>query len=229
MSKIIQCPNCGQKNKINESSNTSKAICAKCWTKLIAPKKTVQAPPLPKEPYVPSQNTEKSEDSDFNYSWIWLLLVGGFIWWVMAQNSSSSKSEKVTQSYPEITMPYNGSTQIYTNSERIAPLTIETSLGSNYLVKLVSKYSGETVMTIFVVGGNTVSTDVPLGSYEIKYATGDKWFGYKYLFGDKTGYSKASKSFVFENTGYQVTGYTISLYRVANGNLRTSKISSSQF
>ena len=229
MSRIIQCPNCGQKNKINESSNTSKAICAKCWTKLITPKKTVQAPPPPKEPYTPPQNTKKSEESGSNFGWIWFLLIGAFIWWVIAQDSSSNKPNKVAPSYPEVTMPYNGFTQIYTDNERVAPLTIKTSLGSNYLVKLVSKYSKETVMTIFVVGGNTVSTDVPLGSYEIKYATGDKWFGYKYLFGAETGYSKASKSFVFENTGYQVTGYTISLYRVANGNLRTSKISSSQF
>ena len=112
---------------------------------------------------------------------------------------------------------------------RVAPLKIQTSRGASYLVKLVSAYSRKPVMTVFVRGGNTVSTEAPLGAYEIKYASGEKWYGYKHLFGPDAGYSKAESLFTFENTGYQYTGYTITLYRVANGNLRTSTINRSQF
>lgn len=239
MSKIVSCPNCGQKNRINDNSDSSQAICAKCWTKLDVPKKTVQAPPPPKEPYTPppppKNNNTESSGSDFG--WVWLLVIGGFIWWVVAQDSGNntkssapSKSySKPVPSYPEVAMPYNGAIQMHTNGERVAPFKIQTSAGANYLVKLVSAYSQQPVMTVFVRGGNTVSTEVPLGTYEVKYASGDKWYGYKYLFGPDTGYSKAESLFTFENTGYQISGYTITLYRVSNGNLRTSTISPSQF
>lgn len=241
MSKIISCPNCGQKNKINENADSTQAICAKCWTKLNAPKKTVHAPPPPKEPYTPQppEKNTNSGNSGSSFGWIWLLVIGGFIWWVIAQDSNNSTSTKTTEksyarakpvpSYPEVAMPYNGQIQMHSNGERVAPFKIQTSRGSNYLVKLVSKYSQKPVMTVFIRGGNTVSTEVPLGTYEVKYATGDKWYGYKHLFGPDTGYSKAESVFTFENTGYQISGYTITLYQVSNGNLRTSTISPSQF
>lgn len=238
MSKIISCPNCGQKNRINENSDSSQAICAKCWAKLNVAKKTVQAPPPPKEPFTPpppSKNTN-TESNGLSFGWLWLLVIGGFIWWVVAQDSNNTKttaksytSSKPTPSYPEAAMPYNGEIQMYTNGERVAPFKIQTSRGANYLVKLVSAFSQEPVMTIFIRGGNTVSTEVPLGTYEVKYASGEKWYGYKHLFGPDTGYSKAESKFTFENTGYQISGYTITLYRVSNGNLRTSTISRSQF
>lgn len=240
MSIIISCPNCGQKNRIRVKSDISKAICSKCWTKLSHHQETVEAPPPPREPYTPpTAENKKSEDEKSSFVWIWILLIGGFIWWVIAQNSNEGKpiahtpksysSSQSSPSYPELTAPYNGRIQIFSNGERVAPLTIKTSRGVNYLVKLVSTYSQNTVMTIFIRGGNTVSTEVPLGTYDIKYATGERWYGDKHLFGPKTVYSKAEKSFTFENTGYQITGYTITLYRVTNGNLRTSRINPSQF
>lgn len=241
MSKIVTCPNCGQKNRLNESADSSQAICAKCWTKLNVPKKTVQAPPPPKEPYTPSPppNNNKNERNGSNYGWLWLLVIGGFIWWVVAQdtgnttksntNVKSYAKSKPAPSYPEVAMPYSGAIQMYSNDERVAPFKIQTAKGANYLVKLVSAYSQEPVMTIFVRGGRTVSTEVPLGVYEVKYASGEKWYGYKYLFGPDTVYSKAESLFTFKNTGYQISGYTITLYRVSNGNLRTSTISAAQF
>ncbi|MCD6250195.1 MAG: hypothetical protein J7J98_07700 [candidate division Zixibacteria bacterium] len=240
MSKIISCPNCGQKNRIHGDSDSSQAICAKCWTKLDVPKKTVKVPPPPNEPYTPPPpENENKEGNGFSFGWVWLLVIGGFIWWVIAQDSNNSTTTRTTAnnyssshpapSYPEVTMPYNGEIQMYTNGEQIAPLKIQTSRGANYLVKLVSAYSQKTAMTIFIRGGNTVSTEVPLGTYEIKYASGEKWYGYKHLFGPDTSYSKAEKTFTFKDTGYQISGYTITLYRVSNGNLRTSRISPSQF
>ena len=33
---------------------------------------------------------------------------------------------------------------------------------------------------------------VPLGTFEIRYASGKQWYGYNYLFGDDTSYSKAA-------------------------------------
>ena len=146
-----------------------------------------------------------------------------------SSNTEALSPKPIKNKYPTIEMPYSGKTQSFTNESKVAPLTIETSVGSNYLVKIVDYYSKQEVMTVFVRGGDSRKIQVPLGVYEIKYASGEKWYGYQHLFGDDTSYSKAENSFKFENTGYQITGYTITLYRVSNGNLRTSHINKSQF
>jgi len=149
---------------------------------------------------------------------------------VIADSSNRLVKMNDYLSYLEAPMPSNGAIKTFSNKSRIAPLKIETTRGANYLVKLVSLYSQKPVMTVFIRGGNTVTTKVPLGSYTIKYASGNnQWYGYKHLFGKQTQYSKADTTFTFENTGYQVTGYTISLYRVSNGNLSTSSINPSDF
>ncbi len=45
---------------------------------------------------------------------------------------------------------------------------------------------------------NEIEIKVPLGSYIVKYAVGEKWYGEKYLFGPETRYNKADEKFVFE-------------------------------
>ncbi len=240
MSSVVTCPNCGQKNRINKADDSSKAICAKCWAKLAVPKQTVHAPPPPKESYTTSQRSESSQGRGRRQTgWAWLLVIGGFIWWLASQKNYQSSTPapstksypepKPTLTYPEMALPYNGDIQMFSQGNRIAPFEIKTSSGDNYLVKLVSAGTGQPVMTIFVRGGNTVSTAVPLGTYEVKYASGEKWYGAEYLFGPDTSYSKTSTQLRFENRGEQISGYTITLYRVTNGNMRTQSIKPEQF
>lgn len=130
---------------------------------------------------------------------------------------------------PEQLLPYNGKVIKFTQLEAIAPFEIKSSTGSHYLVKLADAYSDSDVLTVFVHGGSTVQIDVPLGTYIVKYAAGTKWYGYKHLFGPETSYSKADKTFRFERNGYQVTGYTITLYTVLHGNLQTLAIRPEDF
>lgn len=141
----------------------------------------------------------------------------------------SAPRRTVQPSYPAQAMPYSGAVRTYTYAERVAPFEIKAAQGSHYLVKLVESYTGSPVMSVFVRGGSTVNVDVPLGSYEVRYACGDTWYGYEYLFGPDTAYSKADKTFDFEVVGNQVRGFTVTLYKVANGNLRTSTIRPEQF
>jgi hypothetical protein len=131
--------------------------------------------------------------------------------------------------YPEQPMPFNGETQIYAMGEAIAPFKIRSQGESNYLVKLVDSYTGYTAMTIFVRGGNDVDALVPLGTYEVRYASGLRWYGYDHLFGQYTGYSKADQTFVFSQEGDQISGYSITLYAVEGGNLSTSLIPPESF
>lgn len=132
-------------------------------------------------------------------------------------------------SYPEQPMPYSGNVRTYTTAERVAPFEIKAAQGSNYLVKLVDAYTYASVLTVFVRSGTTVKVDVPLGSYEVRYASGESWYGHEYFFGPDTAYSKADKTFTFEIIGNQISGFTITLYKVAHGNLHTSSIRPTEF
>lgn len=130
---------------------------------------------------------------------------------------------------PEMSLPYNGAIRAFTGEERIAPLTIKAAQGVHFLVKLVDADSTRPVLTVFVRSGDTVRVKVPLGSYQVRYASGEKWYGYKYLFGPETSYSKADKTFEFDVVGEEIRGYTITLYKVIDGNLHTWPIRREEF
>lgn len=129
----------------------------------------------------------------------------------------------------EISLPQSGELQTFTSDERMAPFEIRSASGGNYLVKLVDAYSKSDVLTIFIRGGVVVNVDVPLGSYEVRYAAGDRWYGYEHLFGPETVCSKADKTFTFKVEGNQISGFTLTLYKVSHGNLHTSKIPRANF
>ena len=145
-------------------------------------------------------------------------------------SSSGHVSQRETKpSYPEQPLPISGSVQIYTSDEQVAPFEIKAALGNHYLLKLVNTQTHEPVQTIFVQSGASVKVHVPLGSYEVRYASGTTWYGYEYLFGPDTSCCKADTTFTFRVEGNQVSGYTITLYKVAHGNLHTSAISPTEF
>ena len=78
-------------------------------------------------------------------------------------------------------------------------------------------------------GPNLFLQSFSLGTYEVRYPSGDKWYGYEYLFGPETSYSKADKTFTFRVEGNQVSGFTITLYKATDGNLHTSPIEPTDF
>ena len=84
-------------------------------------------------------------------------------------------------------------------------------------------------MDVFVRGGSTVEVEVPLGTYRLKYAAGQNWYGLPHLFGPETSYSKADTPFRFYIEGQRISGYTVTLYSVRDGNLRTSPLNPGDF
>lgn len=106
------------------------------------------------------------------------------------------------------------------------PLQIKTNPGSHYWVKIVNAYNErEEVVSYFIRGGETLDVNLPMGSYVVKYAYGDTWYGREHLFGENTGYSKADEVLEF----YRNQGYVIELIQQLNGNLHTTAIDESQF
>jgi len=130
---------------------------------------------------------------------------------------------------PALTLPSSGFLRSHTSEKGIAPLRIETRGSSNYLVKLENQTTGLNILDVFVRGGEAIEIEVPLGNYIVKYASGRTWYGYQHLFGPQTRYSAADSVFRFNKTGNQISGYTITLFNVANGNLETRSIPASQF
>lgn len=145
------------------------------------------------------------------------------------QSTTISMPEPVESMQP-VAKPSSGLyAQNLNGQQAIAPLEIRTDSGSDYYVKVVNAANDDNILAIYIHGGETVEVEVPLGSYEIRYASGDNWYGDKELFGLKTSFNKADQVFNFVENGYQISGYTITLYQVADGNLQTKSINESQF
>jgi hypothetical protein len=111
----------------------------------------------------------------------------------------------------------------------VAPLEIKTRAGSNYYVKVVDWSTKAEIMTAFVRGGSPFETTVPVGSYEIKYAAGQSWYGPILDFGDGGSYARCDDRFDFSLTSDGYNGYTIELILQKHGNLQTDPISADDF
>jgi len=141
----------------------------------------------------------------------------------MGGNESLARSllSEYRQNRPSSGLLYGGGS--YYGS---SPLQINTPAygGDDYFVKLVNTRTGKSV-GVFVRSGTTTEVQVPDGTYSVRYATGSQWYGTRFLFGFNAHYSRANQEFTFSNG----SGYTLTLQKVAHGNLRTSSMSASDF
>ena len=133
----------------------------------------------------------------------------------------------------EQAFPYNGAVNNALIGERIARLKVNTKGESNYLVKLAPFSSTDIGMTIFIRAGESMETKVPIGSYEFRYASGQKWYGYENRFGPTTAYYKGEGVMHFTKTktsrGYSILGHAVTLYAVSDGNYETEEIDEKKF
>lgn len=113
--------------------------------------------------------------------------------------------------------------------KKIAPLEIETPKNRDCYFILKSKSTRYNDMKFYGRAGLTVSLDVPLGEYELYYATGDTWYGTKHLFGEDTVYQKCDAVLEFTTEDGYVWGHTLTLYSVSGGNMDTVKLSEEDF
>jgi hypothetical protein len=94
---------------------------------------------------------------------------------------------------------------------------------------MVDAVTGDSKVVIFVLGGQRTEVMVPLGTYQIRYASGNTWYGENYLFGPETDYTKTDEDFAFRRTSNGYSGYTVTLYKVEHGNLSTTPIRPEDF
>ena len=127
--------------------------------------------------------------------------------------------------------PRNGALLEPPNTQTLAPLSVKTSAGpEDYYIKLTRPSSQEAIIGFYVYGGSTREVEVPLGSYELKWATGTNWLNTRCRFGIKeTGTYKAKTILSFEQSNDGVRGYSVELIKQEGGNLQTRGIPPSEF
>lgn len=85
--------------------------------------------------------------------------------------------------------PVSGRTRYYGGGYPVAPFRI-TASGCSCLLELVDENTSKVVVDVFVKEGRTEDVRVPAGTFEIRYAAGQKWYGGETPFGPGTSYSK---------------------------------------
>ena len=152
---------------------------------------------------------------------------------ILKKNYSDETTQQSEQEIPNLVAEPRPQSGVYAENlegkKAIAPLEIESQAGADYYVKVVNAGNNVDTLAIYIRGGETVEVDVPLGNYEIRYASGHNWYGVDDMFGSETSFNKANELFPFVQTDYQISGYTITLYQVVDGNLQTISIDKSQF
>lgn len=104
-------------------------------------------------------------------------------------------------------------------------ITVRTAPGNTHtLVKIVRQ--GREVSRAFIRAGATHSIDVPLGTYELRMAYGEQWFGEEKLFGQRTRYSRADDTFPLNQPGEY---WEVELIIRHDGNLTEEPISATEF
>jgi hypothetical protein len=116
-----------------------------------------------------------------------------------------------------------------TTREALAPFAINTSGKGYYFIKLVDIATGKDAFYVFVHAGIPAEVDVPLGRYELRYASGTTWYGMDHMFGYDTVYTKSSTTLEFGIEGQQYAGIAVTLYQVRHGNMHTQKIDKNSF
>ena len=136
-------------------------------------------------------------------------------------------------------IPPTGDIQSRRRRNAIAPFSVETAPGPSYLVKLVNISDARDQIMVFVRGGETYSTKVPLGTYHLKAATGQVWYGKENYFGTETrflrvrntdrGNDDGVQAFKFHQSGNRLHGLTISFKKVVGGNTSEEPINREEF
>ena len=92
---------------------------------------------------------------------------------------------------PEATVPQPASGQIFIGTAQAGPanLTVESTSGNAYYVKLKNQHN-EDIFSFFVPAGETVEIAVPQEPCYVYFASGRTWQGPELLFGEHTSYSK---------------------------------------
>lgn len=144
----------------------------------------------------------------------------------------AEKSLKTLQLSLKRNEPLNGT--LFTASARGGYGELVVKAGDQpALVKAVNLENPDKYVTLYVRPNESASVRLVDGSYELRYATGARWFSRDELFGSATRYAKADELIEFETTRSGNSVYystvTVTLQSPQNGNLSVSALDPEEF
>jgi len=139
-----------------------------------------------------------------------------------------------TFSQPEEPLPAQGALQISdwaaSHKGQTAPLRISTrESGGHHVMKVVDWNTGQFQGAYFIHRGTALTIELPLGSYRLKFASGEKWYGLKNLFGPETTYSCIPDPMDFYISGNYASGHGIELTPQAGDKLETRRMKAAEW
>lgn len=123
--------------------------------------------------------------------WAWTQDAGSLALVLQTHEAGGDEKSQLVMTYTSAKFPQHETVEFLTDRPGRAPFKIQTGAGSNFLLKLVDPQTRKDVMRMFVVGGREANFWVPVGEYELVYASGENWYGEELLFGPETQYAKA--------------------------------------
>lgn len=107
-----------------------------------------------------------------------------------------------------------------------APFSVTAPNRGNafYVVSVNEVSTGRMVGLVPLRRGETVKVEVPLGQYEMTFASGSHWYGPEKLFGFLGEKKKAVKTFNFYRSGNVISGNSVNLTDRIDGNLQTRAV-----
>lgn len=142
---------------------------------------------------------------------------------------SSATPTEATERFKRLPTPVNGAIIFDPVNEKVAPLSVETTVYDNCYLVLTEHGSKKLVMSFFVRANSSAEVHVPIGNYDIYYAVGESWYGTEHLFGDSTYRAKFDESFLFTKEPDGYSGWTIEMQPVSYGNLESDPINADDF
>jgi hypothetical protein len=110
-----------------------------------------------------------------------------------------------------------------------APLSIRTRGDVHHFVRLSDWQDDFPILAVFIRAGRSIHTEVPVGTYRLKFGVGRTWYGERHMFGPETTFAQADRCLEFSREGGVVSGHKVELFAQASGNLSTSPIQASEW
>ena len=174
---------------------------------------------------VPTHNSKKPAFTDWKRILVGLLIVIGLIVTLpsIIELVTTERQSNSSPTLVPVQEPQSGTILSGVESYDGSKLTVTASSNSSHVVK-VKTASGLTRLTFYVRAGDTVTVKVPSENLYVYFASGDVWYGEKYLFGNDTQYAMDDE--IVDFTQYTME-YT--LRPVTDGNFSETPIDPDEF
>lgn len=161
-----------------------------------------------------SNSIQKNKKSFSFLPWIIAIVIIIVVFDKIENSNLNSTAQTVLNT--EMHLPLTSIMSItFDNLNANCPLTL-TANDKNYYIKLCdTKRENKTIAKFFIRAKEELTIKIPEGSYKIKYASGDKWYGEQKLFNNDGAYGE-SNVLNFHSDRYASNGHKISFYNTIN-------------